>query len=147
MLFRLCNNGKGILLTREFKIITDFLVLEIPERDELHTAVIKIGEKTYYRTFEDGKAELSKEFIQTGVITINIIKNEQIQPTWVCDELYAERNGDVVVVGANTLQFDNLLNELRVENDVCREKISELEEMIGELSRHYDEIYAGYEIL
>ena len=147
MLYRLCNNGKGILMTREFKIITDFLNLEIPEKDELYTAIIKIGDRTYYRTFVDGVAVLGKEFIQTGVISVNIIINDHIQPTWVCDELYAERNGDVVVVGANTLQFENLLNELRVENDVSREKMTQLENKINELSRHYDEIYAGYEIL
>ena len=147
MLYRLCNNGRAILLDRGFKIIGDNLVLEISETDELHTAIIKTGDKTYYRTFINGVAELGKELIQPGAIKVNIIKNNEVQPTWIGDELYAERDGQAVVVGANTLEYDTLLNELRIENDVYRNRMTELEDKINKLSKHYDEIYAGYEIL
>ena len=147
MLYRLCNNGRAILLDRGFKIIKENLVLEIPERDELYTAIIKTGDKTYYRTFVEGVAELGKEFIQPGTIKVSMIKNDKVQPAWIGDELYAETDDQAVVVGANTLEYDTLLNELRVENDVYRERMTELENKINKLSKHYDDIYAGYEIL
>lgn len=147
MLYRLCNNGRAILLDRQFKIIEDKLRIEIDETNDLYTAVIKIGNKIYYRTIKDGVTDLDKSFITPGVITISIIKNDEIKPTWVGDELYADVKGQAVVIGANTLQYDILLNELRVENDVYRERMTELENKINELTRHYEEIYAGYEIL
>lgn len=147
MLYRLCNNGRAVLIDRQFKIIDDKLRIEIDEVNDLYTAVIKIGKKTYYRTIKNGVTVLAKSFITPGVITISIIKNDEIKPTWVGDELYADAKGQVIVIGANTLQYDILLNELRVENDVYRERMTELENKINELSRHYEEIYAGYEIL
>lgn len=147
MLYRLCNNGRAILLDRGFKIIGDNLVLEISETDELYTAIIKTGDKTYYRTFVNGVAELGKELIQPGAMKVSIIKNDKVQPTWIGDELYAERDDQAVVVGANTLEYDTLLNELRIENDVYRDRMTGLEDKINKLSKHYDEIYAGYEIL
>lgn len=147
MLYRLCNTGRGILLTREFKILSDRLVIEISDKEELYTAIIKTGDKVYYRTFVDGVAELEKGFISPGVISINIVKNDQVKPVWICDELYADVRDEAVAVGGNTLQYDSLLNELRVENDVYRERMTALEKKVDELSRHYEEIYAGYEQL
>ena len=52
MLYRLCNNGRAILLDRQFKIIEDKLRVEIDETNDLYTAVIKIGNKIYYRTIK-----------------------------------------------------------------------------------------------
>lgn len=147
MLFRLCNNGKAILLTREFKILKDKLAIGLTENDDQYTAIIKTGDKTFYRTFTEGVAELESSFIGPGVMTITIVRNNEIKPTWICDELYASKNGDVVAVGGNTLQYDKLLTELRAENDDFREKFAVLEKRVGELEHHYEEIYAGYENL
>ena len=60
MLFRLCNNGKAILLTREYKILEDKLAIGLTENDDQYTAIIKTGDKTFYRTFTEGVAELEK---------------------------------------------------------------------------------------
>ena len=147
MLYRLCNNGRAILLNRQFKILRDKLVISINEANDVYTAVIKIDDKIYYRTIKDGRTDLDKSLITPGVITVSIIKNDEIKPTWVGDELYADVDNQVIIVGGNTLQYDILLNELRVENDVYRERMGELENKINELTRHYEEIYAGYEIL
>lgn len=148
MLYRLCNNGRAVLLTREVQILKEALCIEITGGgDDRYTAIIKTGEKTYYRAVEDSAAELKKELIEPGAISISIIKNNEIKATWACDELYATVDGDVVAIGGNTLQYDNLLNELRVENDVYRERMTALEKKVDELSRHYEEIYAGYEQL
>lgn len=148
MIYRLCNNGRAVLLTREVQILKEALCIELTATgEEKYTVIIKTGEKTYYRPVENRTAELKKELIEPGAISISIIKNDEIKATWACDELYATVDGDVVVVGGNTLQYDNLLNELRVENDVYRERMTALEKKVDELSRHYEEIYAGYEQL
>lgn len=147
MFFRLCNNGRAILETREFFILDDKLSLSITEDDAMYTAVIKNGDKTYYRTFSNGTADLERSFIVPGVIEVKIIKNDGIKPFWICDELYATRKGDTVAVGGNVLEYDKLLNELRLENNNFRDRISDLENKLAELSKHYEEIYAGYEIL
>lgn len=147
MQYRLCNNGKAILLNREFKILDKMLQIKIDESTGIYTAVIKMGKKIYYRTIMDGITGLEKRLITPGVISVSIIKNDGIRPVWVCDEMYADVKDQTVVIGGNTIQYDTLLNELRVENDVFRERISVLENKIDELSRHYEEIYAGYENL
>lgn len=147
MLFRLCSNGKAILLTREFYILDDKLAIELTECDDRYTAVIKTGTKTFYRSFVEGMAELESSFIEPGIITITIIQNNKIAPSWICDELYASRKGDVVAVGGNMLQYDKLLAELRAVNDDFAKRFTQMENRVKELERHYEEIYAGYENL
>lgn len=147
MFFRLCNNGRAILETREFIILDDKLSLSITEDDAMYTAIIKSGDKTYYRTFSNGTADLERSFIVPGVIEVKIIKNDGVKPFWICDELYAARKGDTVVVGGNVLEYDKLLNELRLENNNFRDRIADLENKLFVLSKHYEEIYAGYENL
>lgn len=147
MLYKLCNNGRAILWDRSFKIVENKLKIEIDETEGLYTAVIKTGNKTYYKTITNGVTELEKEHILPGVVKVSIIKNDQIKPSWECDELFADVKDKMVVVGGNNLQYDTLLNELRAENNVCRKRISELELKVNELTKHYEEIYEGYEIL
>ena len=147
MFFRLCNNGRAILETREFIILDDKLSISITEDDAMYTAIIKSGDKTYYRTFSNGTADLEGKFIVPGVVEVKIIKNDGVKPFWTCDELYAARKGDTVVVGGNVLEYDKLLNELRLENNNFRDRIADLENKLAELSKHYEEIYAGYENL
>ena len=147
MLYKLCNNGRAILLTREFKILEKNLTIRLSDHQNEHTAIIKTGEKIYYRTFKNGLAELDRSLIASGPIAISIVKNKEIKPTWICDELYADVKGGAVAVGGNTLEYDKLLGEQRIESDELRRMLSKHGEALLELKQHYEEIYEGYKLL
>ncbi len=147
MFYKLCSNGRAILEKREPVILDNELVITLDVNDNNYTAVITMADNTYYRAFENGIAKLEIRYITAGVIKINIIKNDEIKPFWVCDELAAIRKGDVVVVGANVLEYDKLLNELRIENDKMAKRVMQIEKDLAELAHHYEEIYEGYEQL
>ena len=147
MLYKLCSNGRAILNNREFEILDDKLTLSIVEDDAMYTAIITSGDKTYYRPFVEGIAELENRHISPGVIGIVIIRNDKTRPSWVCDELLAKVKDGVVVVGGNTLEYDNLLTSLRLDNENTLNKIAQLDEKLKELSDHYDEVFAGYKLI
>ena len=147
MLYKLCSNGRAILNNREFEILDDKLTLSIVEDDAMYTAIITSGDKTYYRPFVKGIAELENRYISQGVIDIVIIRNDKTRPSWVCDELLAKVKDGVVVVGGNTLEYDDLLTSLRLDNENTLNKSAQLEEKLKELSDHYDEVFAGYKLI
>lgn len=147
MKYRLCTNGRGVLLTREIVMLEGNLVLELDGETEGYTVVIKSGENVCYRSITGGIATLDKKHICSGPIHIFIIKDGEFKRTWTCDGLYAVVKDEQVAIGGNMLEYDQLLTDLRIENEDFRVRMKEQEAELAELRQHYDEIYEGYENL
>ena len=148
MLYRLCNNGRGVLMTREPVILEGSLKVELEgPAEEEYTAIIKSGDKEYYRAIREGVFELDARRILPGVMQIKVIKNGAVNPTWTLDELYAVCKGDCVAVAGNTLEYDRLLAEQRAEMDELREKMREFEDRLLGLRADFDANYKGRQII
>lgn len=147
MTYRLCKNGRGVLMTREPIMITGALELLFEGVDEGYTAVIKTGEKVYYRSIHEGKCELEAEKILPGVISIFVAFDKTINPTWILDELYATCGCGAIAVSGNCLEYDKLLAEQRAEMDELRVKMSEFAAALEQFRLDFDEVYADTDIL
>lgn len=148
MLYRLCNNGRGVLITREPIMLEGSLKVELETPlEEEYTAIIKSGGKEYYRAIREGVFELDARRILPGVMQIKVIKNGAVNPTWTLDELYAVCKGDCVAVAGNTLEYDRLLAEQRAEMDELREEMRAFKDELQQFRRDFDEVYADADIL
>ena len=147
MLYKICNNERAVLITRELQMLDESLFVEFEGIEDGFTAVIKNGEGVYYRPISNGSAVLMADLIKTGVIQIAVVKNDETKPRWICDELYAIAKYGNVAIAGNTLEYDKILAELRIENDEFRTRMMEYEKELKSLRQHYEEIYAGYEQL
>ncbi len=147
MRYRLCNNGKGVLITREASILGGALVLEFDSIDNGYTVVIKNGEHVFYRSVKDGSCELEASKISGGVLQLSVIKNDEVNPTWTLDELYAVRKGNVVAISGNTLEYDKLLAEQRAEMDELRADMLVFKAELEQFRKEFNAVYKGYEII
>lgn len=147
MTYRLCKNGRGVLMTREPIMITGALELEFIGASEDHTAVIKNGENVYYRNIHAGKCELEAEKILPGVIQIYIISDNAANPECVLDELFATCGDSEIAICGNTLEYDKLLTEQRLEMEELRSEICLFRSELDQFRREFDEVYADTDIL
>ena len=147
MLYRLCTNGRGVLITRELQFIDGFLAIEFDSITDGYTAVIQSGDKVFYRPVTAGRCYLEQQKIAEGVIKIAIRKDDEVDPTWILDELYAATKDNCVAVTGNTLEYDRLLAEQRAEMDELRVQMREFKAELEQFRQDFDEVYAGTEII
>ena len=98
MLYKICNNGRAVLVTREPIMIGDALKLQFDEIEDGYTAIFTTGGRNYYRSITNGECLLEKEKISAGVIYLIVVKNDETRPTYICDQLYATVGKDDVCV-------------------------------------------------
>ena len=134
-------------MTREPVMLEDSLKVELETPICECTAIIKSGDKEYYRPIREGVFELDARRILPGVMQIKVIKNGAVNPTWTLDELYAVCKGDCVAVCGNTLEYDRLLAEQRAEMEELREKMREFEDRLLGLRADFDANYKGRQII
>lgn len=134
-------------MTREPVILEGSLKVELETPICECTAIIKSGDKEYYRSIREGVFELDARRILPGVMQIKVIKNGAVNPTWTLDELYAVCKGDCVAVGGNTLEYDRLLAEQRAEMEELRETMREFEKRLIGLREDFDANYKGRQII
>lgn len=134
-------------MTREPVMLEGSLKVELETPICECTAIIKIGDKEYYRPIREGVFELDARRILPGVMQIKVIKNGAVNPTWTLDELYAVCKEDCVAICGNTLEYDRLLAEQRVEMDELREKMREFEDSLLGLRADFDANYKGRQII
>ena len=147
MLYKLCNNGKAVLVTREPRFIDETLTVEFDGADDGHTAIFTVGEKKYYRPVKNGACALEAEKITGGAIKLTVIKDSETRPTYICDELWAVRREGEVCVSGNFLEYDALLSEQRCEIDELRADNALFKKELLQFREEFDHIYKGYEVL
>lgn len=147
MLYKLCTNGRGVLMTRELCFIDKLLVLEFDSITDGYTAVIQNGDKVFYRPVREGRCDLDEGKLADGVIKIAVRKDDEVNPSWILDELYAATKDNCVAVTGNTLEYDRLLAEQRAEMDELRVQMREFKAELEQFRQDFDEVYAGTEII
>lgn len=147
MLYKICNNGRAVLVTREPIMIGDALKLQFDEIEDGYTAIFTTGGHVYYRGITNGECQLEATKISAGVIYLVIVKNDETRPTYICDQLYATVGKDDVCVCGNILEYDTLLRDLRVENDELREDMALFKSQLLQFREEFDEIMKGYNVL
>ena len=147
MLYKICNNGRAVLVTREPRFIENALTVEFDGADEEFTAIFGIGREHYYRSIKSGRCELEVKKIKNGVITLTVVKDSETKLTYVCDEMYAVVNEEETCVSGNFLEYDKLLAEQRCEIDELREDNVLFKSQLLQFREEFDAIYKGYKVL
>lgn len=147
MLYRICNNGRAVLVTREPQFVDAELVLEFDDTPEGYVAIVHIGDKKYYRNIREGRCSIAKSLLKSGPIKVTVVKDDELRPIYEGDELYALCREGVVVIEGNTLEYDRLLTEQRCEIDELREDNAEFKAQLLQFREEFDRLYKGYQVL
>ena len=147
MLYKICNNGRAVLITRAGAFVDEALTVSFDEIDEGYTAIFSLGSKKYYRKIAHGECALEKKHIEKGPIGISVLKDNETQPTYICDELYAVCRSREVCVSGNNLEYDRLLAEQRCEIDELRAYNAAFKAELQYFREEFERVYEGYKIL
>ena len=147
MIFKICNNGRAVLLTRDPVIIGESIEIVFEGIGEGYTAVFSIGDAVYYRPIKEGRCVLWRDSFVEGAIIATIVKDDEVRPSYVCDELYATCGSGAVVLSGNFLEYDKLLTELREEMDIHRADNELFKAQLMQFREEFDRIMKGYEVL
>ena len=147
MLYKICNNGRAVLVTREPQFVDEELVLEFNDTPEGYVAIVQIGDKKYYRNIREGRCSIAKSLLKSGPVKVTVVKDDELRPVYEGDELYALCREGVVVIEGNTLEYDRLLAEQRCEIDELREDNAEFKAELLQFREEFDRLYKGYQVL
>ena len=147
MHYRLCNNGRAVLVTREPVIVTNSMRIYFDNIEDGYTAVVTTESGVFYRPIVGGFCEVRRDSFVRGAIKLTVIRDEDMKPYYLCDELFCVISGEMLVVTANYYEQDRLLSDLRVENNELRDKLADFEARLLHFEKEFERIYAGYDLL
>lgn len=146
MIFRLLSNGKGVITSRQPKVVkekSDFLFNGAPHGA---TAVFTVAGVTYYRELnKDGRCNIPCKNLE-GAITVSITladKSARIK-RYVCEGLKAERIADGVLLLPDDSNLAEEFAKSRVEADELRGEMKKLRDEFSELKDTFNKMMEGY---
>lgn len=147
MLYRICNNGRAVLVTREPCFFENLLEIGFDGCDEGCTAILTAGDKKYYRPIKDGECSIETAKLSEGALKLAVVEDDSTEPTYVCDELWIVRGGEGIYVSGNFLEYDKLLAEQRCEIDELRADNAEFKKELATFREEFDRLYKGYQVI
>lgn len=144
MRIRLLNNGTGVILTRQAKIVEDDITFTFESAHEGSTAIFESKGNSYYRELNDGKCVLPFRALD-GEISVTVFIKGNSKAIWRCECFKAEclPDGNVILM-PNDGDIPGEMARIRVENHDLREKNVELESrcerVVGALEKQSREI-------
>ena len=149
MQYKLLNNNKGILLTREPEVIADKLSLAFLGAPENATAIFeKENGGSMYKPLENGSCALPADFLSGKIaVTVVVLNGELNPPKWSCEGIKAVKEDDVLIVYPNDLDAQHRIVGLELAQNDLREEIKTLKEKFTELNDKFNKLVEGYDFI
>ena len=148
MKYKILNNGKAVIITRQ-PVIGTSLNIEFIGAPSNATVVFVNNEKTYYKKLINNVCTIDLRKI-SGIIKVTIAdfeKDTAVQK-WIGEELSVEKvNETVSIVSPNDMNLPMQVTELYLENENIRKRLADVEEKYKELLKKFDELFEGYDLI
>lgn len=148
MIFRLLSNGKGVITSRQPKVVKDNATFLFNGAPEGATAVFAPPGTVYYRPLQNGRCNIPSKYLE-GDITVAVSVNGEgsSKKRIPCESIKAEKlsDGSVLIV-PNDCNLPEEFASLRVEVDELRTQHKSLEDKYRELEDRLDTYMSGYNL-
>lgn len=147
--YRLFDNGKGVILTRQAFVHRGDLPLEFENASDEATVIAEAKDGTsYYRQLSGGKCYIPLDNIEGDVkITVALMGKTPVT-RWSCEEIKIQRLEDgQVLVAPNDMNLPDKVIELYIENDTLRKDITGLTNKIAAIEQRLSDLLEGYDII
>ena len=147
--FRLLNNARGVLLSRQPITVSSDLKLAFEGAPVTATVVFSNEEREYYRALNGVSCVIPYEALKGVIkIVVAVMDGKIGSPRFECEALFAKRLSDgSVLITANDGELPGQVATLLIENHELREKNVELEARIDKLDKAFEKLFEGYDIL
>ncbi len=149
MEYKLLDNGKGLLLTRQPEIVQQHLIITFSGAPENATAIFENGKgDSLYRLLQDNTCSLPARFLEGDIkVSITILDTSQKPPVWHCEEIKTKKQSAGVLVGPNDMNLPQQVIEIQLEQQEIKNTIGGLIRQLSEFDEKLKKLLEGYDII
>lgn len=145
MNYRLLSTGKGVITSRQVKVIKDnatFLFYGAPDGS---MAVFTTSNATYYRELKDGRCNIPGKYL-IGDIAVSVTVNDKDAKIkkYSCEGLKGTKLSDGILLAPDDSNLAEEFAKSRVEADELRGEFERLKGEFEELKKTFDKMKEGY---
>lgn len=148
MEYKLLDNGKGLILTRQPEIVQRHLFITFSGAPKNATAIFeKVDGDSLYRQLQDDTCGLPAHFLDGDIkVSVTILDGSSNAPKWRCEEIKAQKQESGVLVCPNDMNIPIQMVEIQLEQQKINENINKLVENYSELNKKLEKLLEGYDI-
>ena len=145
MTYRLLSTGKGVITTRQVKVIKDNATFLFNGAPEGAMAVFTMPGATYYRELNGGRCNIPGKYLD-GNIAVSIALNDRTAKIkrYTCEGLQATKLSDGVLLAPDDSNLAEEFAKSRVEVDELRRDFNSLKAEFEELKTIFEKMKEGY---
>lgn len=145
MTYRLLSTGKGVITTRQVKVIKDNATFLFNGAPEGAMAVFTMPGATYYRELNGGRCNIPGKYLD-GNIAVSIAINDKTAKIkrYSCEGLQATKLSDGVLLAPDDSNLAEEFAKSKVEMDELREYVASVDKKIDNLTAAFEKMKEGY---
>lgn len=146
MTYKLLSTGKGVITTRQVKVIKDNATFLFNGAPEGATAVFVMKDATYYRPLNNGRCNIPGKYFD-GDISVSITLSDKSAKIkrYACEGLKAEKlPGGNVLIAPDDSNLAEEFAKSRVEADELRGEFDKLRGEFEDLKKEFNDMMQGY---
>ena len=149
MEYKLLDNKKGLLLTRQPEIIQQHLLITFSGAPENATAIFENGNgDSLYRLLQDNTCSLPARFLEGDIkVSITILDTSHKPPIWRCEEIKTQKQNTGVLVSPNDMNLPQQMIEIQLEQQKITDTIGILTGQLLEFDKKLKKLLDGYDII
>ena len=145
MTYRVLSTGKGIITTRQPKVIKDNATFLFNGAPQGAMAVFTMRDATYYRELTDGRCNIPVKYLE-GDIAVSITLADKLAKIkrYGCEGLKATKLNDGVLLVPDDSNLAEEFAKSRVEADELRKAFDKLHGEFESLKKQFNDMMQGY---
>ena len=148
MEYKLLDNGKGLILTRQPEIVQRHLFITFSGAPKNATAIFeKVDGDSLYRQLQDDTCGLPAHFLDGNIkVSVTVLDGNSNAPKWRCEEIKASKQQGGVLACPNDMNIPMQMVEIQLEQQKIKGEIEKLAENYSELNKKLEKLLEGYDI-
>ena len=145
MNYRLLSTGKGVILSRQPKVVKDTATFMFHGAPIGAMAVFSMPGATYYRELNGGRCNIPMKYLDGDVsVTLTLKDRTSKNARYVCEGIKATKLSDGVLLAPDDSNLAEEFAKSRVEVDELRRDFNSLKDEFEELKTIFEKMKEGY---
>lgn len=145
MTYRMLSTGKGVITTRQPKVIKDNATFLFNGAPDGATAVFSMPGATYYRELNGGRCNIPGKYLEGDIaVSITITEKGAKMKRFSCEGIKATKLSDGVLIAPDDSNLAEEFAKSRVEMDELRKEFGTLRTDFENLQNTFEKMKEGY---
>ena len=145
MTYKLLSTGKGVITTRQPKVLKDNATFLFNGAPAGAMAVFSMPSGSYYRPLTEGRCNIPAKYLNGDVaVAVTVADNSAKIKRYNCEGLVATKLSDGVLLAPNDSNLAEEFAKSRVELDDLRGDYNKLRQDLEDLRKTFNDMMQGY---